>query len=443
MQSPTRRTILKRAGAAGVIATSGLAGCSGSGSNDGDGGSDGDSGSGDDGGDGETDSNGGSTSQDTGPSSFHVGVFSSLTGPFAPWGPSLVTGAELAAEDLEREFDIDIEISTYDTEVNPSAALDRMKRAVTSDGIDFAQGALSSAVCTSIGTWASDNGVSYIADGASDTLTGGSCLPHMFSTYSSNTMMANTVGPRMADVADNWYLLYSDYVWGQNAQETIGESIENNGANVVETEATPFPNDDYTSYLNNVANSDADAVGMLIPGVDARLAAEQFRNNEMQNDFELMFHQAEDITYWGLSPESGAAVDIASIGWVNSLDSGEEFKTRVAEQGETDPFVRHANAYVAMDQQVRAAIRAGSVAAEDIRTELEGHTVESQNALDVMPGNLQWRACDHQLMHPTYAVSGRAVGDQQNDPYKAWFNVEGTSAAEDVIRSCEDTGCSL
>jgi len=438
MESLTRRTVLRKAGATGVIATAGLAGCSGSGDNGGGSGDDGD-----DGGDSDSDSNGGTTSQDTGPSSFHVGVFSSQTGPFAPWGPSLVTGAELAAEDLENEFDIDIEVSTYDTEVNPSAALDRMKRAVTSDGIDFAQGGLSSSVCTSIGTWASDNGVSYIADGASDTLTGGSCLPHMFSTYSSNTMMANTVGPRMADVADNWYLLYADYVWGQNAEETITESIENNGGNVVETEATPFPNDDYTPYLNNVSNSDADAVGMLIPGVDARLAAEQFRNNGLQDEFSLMFHQAEDITFWGLSPESAAMVDIASIGWVNSLDSGEDFKTRVAEQGETDPFVRHANAYIAMDQQVRAAIRAESVAAEDIRTELEGHTVESENALDVMPGTTQWRACDHQLMHPTYAVSGRAVEDQQNDPSNAWFNIEGTSPAEDVVRSCEDTGCSL
>jgi len=427
MRSHSRRRVLKKAGAASIIAT-GLAGCSGNGGNSG----------GDSGGD-----SGGTTSQDTGPSEFHVGVFNPQTGPFAPWGSSLRVGAELAAEDLENELDVSIEISTYDTEVNPSASLERMKRAVTADGIDFAQGALSSAVCTKIGTWASDNGVSYIADGASDTLTGSNCLPHMFSTYSSNTMLAKSIGSRMADLADSWYLLYSDYIWGQNAQEIYIEEIESNGGTVVNSEATPFPNDDYTSYLNNVVNSEADGIGLILPALDKRLAMKQLRNKGMHENFKIMGHQAEDIAFWGLSPESAAMMDIASIGWTNSLDSGEEFKTRVAEQGSTDPFVRHANAYIAMDQQVRAAVRAGSTDAEAIRGELEGHTVESQKAHDIMPGELEWRACDHQLVHPTWAVSGRAVADQQNDPYKAWFSVEATANGADVMRSCEETGCSL
>ncbi|MFC6873391.1 ABC transporter substrate-binding protein [Halobellus marinus] len=431
MSSPTRRSVLKKAGAASVIATTGLAGCSGGGGDSGGDGSDEDSGS------------GGTTSQDTGPSSLHVGVFNPQTGPFAPWGSSLRTGAELAATDLENEFDIDIEISTYDTEVNPSASLERMKRAVTSDGIDFAQGALSSAVCTKIGTWASDNGVSYIADGASDTLTGENCLPHMFSTYSSNTMLARSIGSRMADIADNWYLLYSDYIWGQNAQEIYINEIEANGGTVVESEATPFPNDDYTSFLNNIQNSEADGIGLVLPALDKRLAMKQLRNKGMHENFKLMGHQAEDIAYWGLNQESAAMMDIASVGWTNSLESAQDFSQRVADEGKTDPFVRHANAYIAMDQQVRAALRAGSTDAEAIRGELEGHTVESQNALDIMPGELEWRACDHQLVHPTWAISGRAMEDMQDDPYNAWFQIEATAAGEDVMRSCEETGCSL
>lgn len=432
MSSPTRREVLKQAGASSVIVSAGLAGCAGGGGNSGGGGGDGGGGH-----------DGGSTNQGGSINSIHVGVFSSLTGPFAPWGPSLVTGARLAKQDLEKEFDISIEFSKYDTEVNPSAALERMKRAVTADGIDVAQGGLSSAVCTKMGTWASDNGVSYIADGASDTLTGTNCQKYMYRTYSSNTMMGRTVGPRMADIADKWYLLYSDYIWGQNAQRTITEAIEGNGGTVVQTEATPFPNDDYTPYLNNVANSNANAVGFLIPGVDARLAAKQYMNQGLRGQFKVMFHQGEDITFWGLNKESAAMVDIASMGWNPAVatDSGAEFKKRVAEQGETDPYVRHVNAYIAMDQHVRAAIRAGSTDAEAIRNELEGHTIESQKILDIMPGNLKWRTCDHQLNHPTYAVSGRKVSEMQDDPYKVWFNVEDSTPGDKVMRSCNETQC--
>lgn len=377
-----------------------------------------------------------------GPSSLKVGVFAPYTGPFAPWGKSVTTGSVLAKQDLESEFDVSIELKEYDTETDPSAALEKMKRAVTSDGIDFAHGGISSAVCTSIGSWASDNGVSYVAQGASDSLTGGKCAKHMFSVYQSNTMMAQSAGPRMAEQADNWYVLYSDYVWGQTGQKVITSSLEQNGANVVGKDATPFPGDDYTQYINKVANSDADAVALIIPGLDARLAAKQMMNKGLHQELTVMFHQFEDLVLWGLGKEAASMVDIGPTGWVNAVDGGADFKQRVVAEGGTDPFARHYMAYASLDQQVRAAMRAGSADASAITKELEGHQVSGPTN-DIQPGKVYWRACDHQLVQPTHVVSARDRGSMQDDPYKQWFEVDESVPGDDVVRSCEQTGCSL
>ena len=406
MPRVSRRQTIKLVGAATTAGMGGLAGCIG---------------------DGITGGGGG------GASSFNVGIFAPYTGPFAPWGNALTTGSELAKQDLEEEFDVSIELNQYDTETNPSAALERMKRAVTSDGIDFAHGGISSAVSGSIGSWASDNGVPYITQGASDTLTGADCKEYMFRAYPSNTMMARAAAQPMADEADQWYLLYSDYIWGQTAQEVIGSVLEENGSTVVGKDAVPFPADDFTQYINNVANSDATAVAMIVPGLDARLAAEQLMNRGLHTELSVMFHQFEDLVLWGLTKEAASMMDIGPTGWSNAVDGTDQFNQRVADAGDTDPFARHFMAYVSLDQLVRAAVRAGSKDPEAVRGELEEHEIGGPVADLQSGGSMTWRACDHQLVQPTHVVSARDTGSMTDEPYKQWFDVAGTVAGEDVV----------
>jgi branched-chain amino acid transport system substrate-binding protein len=419
MPHTSRRHVLKRVGAAGSIGIAGLAGCSENSSNSG--------------------SNGG---ESDGPSSFTVGVMGPLSGPFAGWGQAEIAGAKLAKSDLESEFDVSINLVKGDTETDPSAGLKRIKSLVTRDNADFVQGGVSSAVCTKMGTWASDNGVSYIASGASDTLTGSACKKYMYSVYSSNTMQVQAAAPEMAKEADDWYVLYSDYTWGHTGQEVLTKALEENGASVVGNDAVPFPADDFTQYLNNVANSDVSGVALINPGLDARLAIKQLMNKGMHQDLKIMAHQFEDLVLWGLNKDAAAALDISPMGWYAGVEGADEFNERVSKQSKTDPFVRHYMGYTSLDQHVRAAIRAGAKDAESIRKELEGHEVSSSVA-DLQPGKCYWRACDHQLVQPVHTVTGRSVKKMQDDPYKLWFDIKSTTPGDKLARDCEATGCSL
>jgi len=426
-RSATRRRFIAAAGAAGLV---GLAGCGGDGSG-GDGGYGGD-------GDG-----GASTDDGTSVDSLSVGMVTSTSGPFAVFGNAAVTGAELAIEDLEAEHDLSIDLTTADSQLDPSTALDEARSLVTEDGVDFLMGAVSSAVALKVAGWASENAVTYFPTGAhSSALTGGGCGQYVFRPSASNSMLATTIGSEMAAAADEWYLMYSDYTWGQTAQAAVAGILEEQGKTVVDTQAVPFPSDDYAQYINQAKASGAPAIGVLIAGLDLRKATNQIIAKGIQ-DRTLAMHQLEDIVYWGLDKESASILDIAGQVWGPAADGGDEFKQRVADRGEMDPYVRHLLGYVSVDQGVRAAMRAGSPDADAMRDALEGHEVDSPIVEMKGGGEMYWRAGDHQLVQPTYTVSSRPTGEMADDPYKQWFQAEETFAGDDVARPVEETGCSL
>jgi len=423
----SRRRLLRGIGTGATAGIAGLSGCSG--------GTGGDGSSGGDGGGGGTTVG---TAGSTGPTSFHVGVFSPFSGPFGTWGPAHELGTTIAAEDLQSEYDVDIEISTYDTETNPSAAQERMQRAVNADGIDFAFGGIVGTVIQALGSWTADNGVVYMTEQSNE------CYPLMFQVYGSTEMLSNAVAPEMANHADSWYLLYSDYVWGQVSQKLIESGLEAEGASVAGMDATPWPpqDRDFTQYINNAASSDADGLGLILPGTSASSAMRQARNEGLLDEFAIMNQQAEDPVYWGVGKWAAEAVDVSTTGWVNSVGGGDEFKQQITERGNLDPFVRHATSYLGLDQLVRAALRAGSKEADDVREALEGHDITDSRVNTIFNSDqFHWRACDHQLLKPMYVVSGMSQSEMQDSPYKQWLQVDKTVPGADVAMPCSEDGC--
>jgi ABC-type branched-subunit amino acid transport system substrate-binding protein len=408
----TRRRFLRQTAATGALAATGLAGCT-------------------DGGGGVSD--------------LKVGYVSSLSGPFAVFGQAGLNGARLALQDLEDELGVSIEVVTGDSEVNPQTGLERMRELVTREEIDFAMGGVSSAVAARMGTWASDNGVVYFPTGAhSDTLTGEGCAKYTFRPTCSNSMLAKTVGTEMVDAGDSWHVLYSDYIWGQTAQAAVSRILEENGKEVVGTSAVPFPSDDYTQYVNEANNSDADGIALLIAGLDLRKAINVVTNRGIQDDYTFAMHQLEDVVLWGLGKDNAGILDIAGQVWGPAAPGGGEFEQRVADNYDTDPYVRHYLGYVSMDQAVRAADRAGSTDPDEMSDALEGHQVEDSPIVEMKGGGeMYWRECDHQLVQPAFGVGARSIDDMEDSQYKNWFEVEATYAGDDVARSCDETGCSL
>jgi len=421
-----RRNVLKGLGS-GLVGTS-LAGCTSGGDGNGDSDGDGD-------GDGDSDGSGGGTATGTPePLEMVIACPTSLSGPFAPYGEAERDGGQLAVQHLEEDLNVKLDFVTADTEVNPSTAVERLERLVVDDGAHVAYGGVSSAVGLAMGSWSNDNQVPFAAHGTSNAITGGQCNEFMFSTYMSNSMQVKPIAPKMADMEDDWFILYSDYTWGQTANETFTENLNDLGVNIVGREAVAFPNQDYTQYLNTVAESDATGLALLVAGLDQRTSTSQVLDLGIHEDFSIVLHQNEDAGFHGVSKEQASIIDLSSQGWTPAVDAAEDWKLKVTGVSAHDPQVRHVIGYQSMDQLVRAAVRADSTTGSEIVAELDGHEVQNERvrALHGNPENLYWREGDHQLVQPVYATRGRPVDDMTEDPYRVWFDLIDTMSGDDA-----------
>ncbi|MFB6082604.1 MAG: ABC transporter substrate-binding protein [Halanaeroarchaeum sp.] len=426
----SRRKYLATTGA-GVAGLVGLAGCSSSKPGSGDSGS---------GGSGSGTTTGTASGADA---VYEAGVITAQSGSYSFLGQAGIQGSKIAAQNLEKELGVKINVTTADTETDPSTGLDRMKRLVNRDGIDFAMGGVSSSVAIKMGNWASDNGISYMATGShSDATTGDKCAKYMYRPTTSNSMLANTLGGGMADFADSWFLMYADYTWGHTGRDAIKKALKENGGTVAGEVATPFPSSDYNQYLNQAKSSGADGLAVIIAGTDQRTVTKQFVNKGMHEEMKMSGPLFEEAVFWGLGKHAASVTGLWATPWSNEVpktDLAKKVIDQITSQYDTSPFSRHYMGYMAMDQLVRAAHRAGSTDAADIQDELKGHTVEQS----FKPGKSYWRKEDHQLVQPVSTVKPLAESKMQDDPYKSWYQHVGTKEGDKVVRPVTETGCKL
>jgi ABC-type branched-subunit amino acid transport system substrate-binding protein len=416
----SRRKTIKQAGAAGVVGlTGGLAGCTDSGE------------SGESGGSGD------------GLDSIHVGLADPFSGVYANLGSAEQQGAELAMADLEEELGVSINLTTADTEANPDTGVQRAQQLVTEDNVDLLMGGVSSSVAIAMGQWATRNSVAFMAAGShSDATTGGDCAKYMWRAPSSNTMLARTAGSAMADYADSYAIMFADYTWGQTGRDAVQSVLENNGVEVVDTIAVPLGADDYTSALNRIADTDAEAMANVTAGADTTRSCQQYLDSGLAGEIKMSGVLLEDQNLYSLGKEGVAQMGVWGTVWSPNVTEGntQELNERVASEYDRTAFSRHYLGYTSMDQMVRAANRAGSTSAEDIRNELEGHDYTDVGLLD---GTQKWRACDHQNMKPTYAVQAKDVSEMGDESPRQWFEQVNKTQADEVIRSCDETSCQM
>ena len=419
-----RRKFLASVGASGALA---LAGCTGDDS-------DGGNGNGNGNGDGNGNDNGTTSSSSM---EFTAGVITARSGSYSFLGEAEFEGAQLAKQHLEEE-DVEIEIVTEDTETDPSTGQERMQRLVNREGVDFALGGVSSSVAIQMGRWASDNGVAYMAAGShSDATTGEQCAENMYRPTCSNSMLANAMGEAMYDTADSWVIMYADYTWGQTGEAAVRNSLQEAGGTVVDSIPTPFPNDDYTQYLNEASDLDAEGLAVVIAGTTQRIVTQQFFDGGFDQEFEMAGPLHEEAVFWGLDKEITAETGVWAAPYANCVphtDLGEQFVDEIVEEFDSSPFSRHEMGYLSMDQLVRAALRAGSSDAGEIRAELEGYELDRT----IKEGEHYWRD-DHQLIQPVDTITALPVEEMQDDPYQSWYQHNTRKEGDEVARA--DSGC--
>lgn len=202
-----------------------------------------------------------------------VGYALPFTGTYAMLGDSIVNGFEMYLEQNDGEIDgQEVETVERDTEADTNRGVDVTRELLVEEQADAIVGPVSSAVAMSMmQTIEREGSAIWLNANAGDyRVTEEGCLNYHFRTsfndWQTSAPMAEWV---YENVADNVFLSYADYAFGQNSKNFFEEAFTEAGGEIVGEVGAPLGTSDYSSYLGDIESSGADAVFSFFAGSDA------------------------------------------------------------------------------------------------------------------------------------------------------------------------------
>ena len=200
------------------------------------------------------------------------GVYSDIT------GEGSVIAARMAAEDFKAaEKGIKVEIVSADHQNKPDVGASLARQWYDQDGVDAILDVPTSSVALAINQISREkNKVHINSGGGSADLTGAQCTPNTVHWTYDTVMLANGTGGAMVKQGGNtWFFLTADYAFGHALERDTGNFVKASGGRVLGQVRTPFPAQDFSSFLLQAQASKAKVIGLANAGGDTINAIKQ------------------------------------------------------------------------------------------------------------------------------------------------------------------------
>ncbi|MFB6077741.1 MAG: ABC transporter substrate-binding protein [Halarchaeum sp.] len=291
-----RRQYIKATGIAGLAGLTGLAGCN----------------SGDGGDGGSTTSSSSTSSSSGGGEPVKIGALLPLSGPFAATGQENQRGLKIGAQYLDGQImGRDFEIVYKDNKSDPNASVQGARELVEQENVDAIIGPASSGNSIAVMEYIAASGkVPLIPTTASSTEARDKCNPYTFFIWPSNRHTV-PVGVDFIQKLPNYvdrdidpskvHFVSLDYSLGQNNLELTKQAMSDVGGEVTGSTLVPIGESDWSSYISEIANSDADVVtGILTWGAAAKLIP-QATSYGLTEDKTMMFNSGKPVGQYAAS----------------------------------------------------------------------------------------------------------------------------------------------
>ena len=329
-------------------------------------------------------------------------------------GPNSEIAIQMAIDDYRELYGDDavakiIEIVTADTQNKPDVANTQAQQMYDRQSADIILDVPASSAALAVAEIAKEKKKLYINIGAATMeLTGASCNPYTFHWAYNTQMLAKGASGVVADGGDSWSLVYPDYAFGQDMVKSFTASVEAAGGTVNESIATPFPNDNFATFITKAESTNPDVIGTMAAGGDLINFVKQYNQSGADATLAVGLMFITDIHSLGVEEFAGTTFTEA---WYWDYDEqNREWADRFTELTDTRPSFAHAANYSAAFQYLDAVQRAGTDDADAIIGELEGLKVD-----DVFLRNGEIRAGDHSVIHDSYVAQVKEAADVKED----------------------------
>lgn len=358
-------------------------------------------------------------------------------------GPNSVEAVKMAIEDWKAAHKDDavtenIEVVTADHQNKPDIANTKAQELYDREKADIILDVPTSSAALAVATQAKAKKKVYINIGAGTTaLTGDQCNKYTFHWAYDTWMLAHGTGATLTkDGGKRWNLVYPDYAFGQDMTKSFEGQITGAGGAIGQKIPTPFPNDNFATYITKAANGNPDVIGTMHAGGDLINFVKQYNQAGISDKTKLAVGLMFITDIHSLGAEQFKGVTFTDAWYWNYDEQNKEWADKFLERTKTRPSFAHAANYSAAYNYLEAVQEAGSDTGDDVVAKLEGKKIN-----DFFLRNGEVRAEDHRVIHDVYLaeVKPQAEVTEEWDLQK----IVKTIPAAEAFRPASESGCSM
>jgi len=373
-----------------------------------------------------------------------LGVLVDMNGPYSTaLGPGALKAAQMAADAFMKRhsaFAGKVEVIGFDHQNKADVATARALEMVEREGVDAIFGVGNSACALAVAGVVKTRNALLVESGSGTTeLTNDQCNGHTFHYAYDNWMLANGTGTVVTRRGGKtWFIIYPNYTFGRNLDAQMRKAVEAAGGRIVApSDATPFPNTDFSSYLIKAQSLQPDIFATMQAGTDLVNVVKQY------NEFGLkkkgiglaigLLGEAE-VDALGQDAYAGAVV---TIPWFWNVDErSKEWSTEFEKAFAKKPTWQHGAVYSAVTTYLEAVARVNSDNAERVRAALEGFQFS-----DFFAQNATIRAQDHRVILDVLHVEVKPKSESKEE--RDYFKVVSRTPAAQAFMPLSESKCRM
>src|SRR5215472_2378478 len=389
-----------------------------------------------------------------------IGVAVPRTGTYAEQGEDELKGWQLAIEHLNSGNDLSKKISpktskgvlgkevklvVADSAAKPNTAVQAQQRFITENKVVLMTGSTSSAVAVALNKLAQREHVLYVTgiSGSNDT-TGKDCVRYGFRQNFYGQTAAAALGPVLLKTfgkGKKAAYMTPDYTYGHTVTKSMDDYLSKNGDwKMVTNQVSKLGTTDFSSFLTNIANSDAEILINVNWGQDAVLSIQQAKQFGILPKMKLVVPYQIPFLAPGVGDQSLLeGVYAATDFWWTLEDKyplAKMFVDAFEKKYGSRPEWGANNAYMSFALWADAVENAGSFYPPDVIK-----SYEAGRKLQSTVGDVYFRGADHQLVRPVIIVRGKKQSDMKNK--EDFWEVTEVVPGEGLMQAPDAFGCNL
>jgi branched-chain amino acid transport system substrate-binding protein len=371
-----------------------------------------------------------------------IGVLNDMSGLYSDiTGPGSLLAARMAVEDYVKATGskLKIEVIGADHQNKPDVGSNIARQWFDTDKVDMIADVPTSSVGLAVAAIAREKGKLHVNSGAATSdLTGKACNANTIHWAYDTYMLANGTGKAIVKNGGNtWFFLTADYAFGHALERDTEAVVTKNGGRVVGKVRTPFPTQDFSSFLLQAQASKAKIIGLANAGGDTtnsiKQAAEFGITRGGQNLAGLLVF-LPDVHSLGLNVAQGLMLTETFYWDLNDQTRAWSRRFATANSGKM-PSMVHAGVY----SSVLHYLKSVESAKTDDGTKVAAKMKELPTD-DILFGKGSVRA-DGRKIHPAYLFEVKKPSESKG-PYD-YYKLAATIPANEAFRPLSESECPL